>query len=71
MSMFVIYAEIVHLRSYGGWNIEMGYTQTLFSSLCFSGTMLKQRQGSRQVSRERATYFPSIVRHTNAEQGNH
>ena len=42
-----------------------------FSSLCVSGTMLKQSQGSRQVSRERAKCFLSILRHTNAEQGYH
>ena len=24
MSMFVIYAEIVHVRCYGGWNVETG-----------------------------------------------
>ena len=40
-------------------------------SLCVSGTMLRQSQGPRRVSREHAEYFHSIVGHTNAEQRYH
>ena len=42
-----------------------------FSSLCVSGAMLKQNQGSRQVSREHAKCFLRIVRHMKAEQVYH
>ena len=37
-------------------------------SLCVSGTMLRQNQGPKQVPREHAECFLSIVGHTNAEQ---
>ena len=40
-------------------------------SLCLSGTMLRQSQGLRRVTREHAECFFSIVRHTNAEQRYH
>ena len=40
-------------------------------SLCVSGTMLRQNQGPRRVSREHAESFLSIVGHTNAEQRYH
>ena len=40
-------------------------------SLCVSGTMLRQSQGPRWVSREHAECFLSIVDHTNAEQRYH
>ena len=36
-----------------------------------SGTMLRQSQGPRRVSREHAECFLSIVGHTNAEQHYH
>ena len=41
------------------------------SSLCVSGTMLRQSQGPRRVPREHAECFLSIVCHTNAEQRYH
>ena len=40
-------------------------------SLFVSGTMLKQSQRSRPVSREHANHFLSIVRHMNAEKRYH
>ena len=40
-------------------------------SLFVSGTMLKQSQRSRPVSRKHANHFLSIVRHTNAEKMYH
>ena len=52
-----------------GWKI---YPQLqVCGSLCMSGTMLRQSQGLRQVHREHAECFLSIVRHTNAEQPYH
>ena len=39
--------------------------------VCVSGTMLRQSQRPRQVSREHAECFLSIVRHTNAKQRYH
>ena len=33
MSMFVIYAEIVHVRCYGGWNVKTGYINAIFRKL--------------------------------------
>ena len=31
--MFVMYAEIVHVQCYRGWNVEMGYTNTILGKL--------------------------------------
>ena len=41
-----------------------------FSSLCVSSTMLKESQGSTQMSRERAKCSLSLVRLTKVEKGN-
>ena len=41
-----------------------------FSSLCVSSTMLKESQGSTQVSREHAKCSLSLVHLTNVEKGN-
>ena len=38
----------------------------IFGSLCVSGTMLRQSEGPRRVSREYTECFLSTVRHTNA-----
>ena len=43
----------------------------VWGSLCVSGTMFRQNQGPRRVSREHAECFLSIDRHTNAEQRYH
>ena len=40
-------------------------------SVCVSGTMLRQSQGPRRVSREHVESFLSIIGHTNAEQRYH
>ena len=48
---------------YGELSVEYAYTQ-FFSTLCVSGTMLKQSQGSRQVSREHAKCIVLYVTRT-------
>ena len=68
MSMFVIYAE--HGISIWRMVSETCLLSDSFSSLCVSSTMLKESQGSTQVSRERAKCSLSLVHLTNVEKGN-
>ena len=55
------------------WRIVGGTCPHLHfrGSLFLSGTMLKQSQRPRPVSREHANHFLSYVRHTNAEKRYH
>ena len=56
---------------YGEWSVKYAYLLSdSFSSLCVSSTMLKESQGSTQVSRERAKCSLSLVHLTNVEKGN-
>ena len=59
--------HIYVLRMVGG-NMP---TLTHFGSLCVLGTMFRQSQRPRQISREHPECFLSIVRHMNAEQRCH
>ena len=56
------------ISMYGEWWGETWPHWHICGSLCVSGTMLRQSQGPRRVSREHAEYILSIVRHMNAEQ---
>ena len=59
------------ISMYGEWWGETCPHWQLCSSLCVSGTMLRQIQGHRRVPRENDECFLSIVRQTNAEQQYH
>ena len=59
------------ISMYGEWWGETCPHSHVCGSLCVSGTMLRQSEGPRQLPREHAECFLSIVGHTNAEQRYH
>ena len=59
------------ISMYGEWWGETCPQWHVCGSLCMSGTMLRQSQGPRRVSKEHAERFLCILVHTNAEQRNH